>query len=242
MILPGPEEMRAALAATWPAAEEVPLGPFLLRRSPGGGQRVSSARALPGAEGLAEALPRAVAQMQAWGQRPVFQILPDTPGLDALLEGEGWAIKDPTILYAAPLSAFAGIGTPRLSTFAHWPPLAIQEEIWSLGGIGRDRLAVMCRVAGPHVSLMARDGDAPAGTAFAAVHGGIAMIHAIEISPALRRRGNAARLMARAAVWAAEQGAELLALAVTEGNAGARALYAGLGMEPVLRYHYRVQP
>ncbi|WP_108257566.1 hypothetical protein [Mangrovicoccus ximenensis] len=73
---------------------------------------------------------------------------------------------------------------PRLSTFAHWPPLAIQEEIWALGGIGRDRLAVMARAAGPHVSLMARDGDTPAGTAFAAVHGDVAMIHAIEISPA----------------------------------------------------------
>nr|WP_172331924.1 GNAT family N-acetyltransferase [Mangrovicoccus sp. HB161399] len=234
--------MRAALAATWPAAEEHAVGPFRLRRSPGGGQRVTAGRALPGAEGLAEALPRAVAQMQAWGQAPVFQILPDTPGLDALLEGEGYAIKDPSILYAAPLAAFAGIDAPRLSAFAHWPPLAVQEEIWSLGGIGRDRLAVMSRTAGPHVSLLARDGDRPAGTAFAAVHGQVAMIHAIEIRPELRRRGNGARLMARAAEWAGEQGAAFLALAVTEGNAGARALYAGLGMEPVLRYHYRVLP
>ncbi|WP_240722537.1 GNAT family N-acetyltransferase [Poseidonocella sp. HB161398] len=242
MSLPGPEEMRQALAATWPAAEETALGPFRMRRSPGGGKRVSAARALPGAEGLAEALPRAVAQMQAWGQAPVFQILPDTPGLDALLEREGYAIKDPSLLYAAPLDAFAGIEMPRLTTFAHWPPLSIQEEIWAQGGIGRDRMAVMSRVGGPHVSLMARDGDVPAGTAFAAVDGRIAMIHAIEIRPAFRRRGNGARLMARAAAWAAEQGAEVLALAVTEGNAGARALYAGLGMEPVLRYHYRVQP
>ncbi|MBE3638983.1 GNAT family N-acetyltransferase [Mangrovicoccus sp. HB182678] len=232
--------MRRALAATWPAAEEVAMGPFMLRRSAGGGQRVTAARALPGAEGLAAALPRAVAQMQAWGQRPVFQILPDTPGLDALLEGGGWAVGDPTIVHAAPLSAFGGIATPPLSTFAHWPPLAIQEEIWGLGGIGRDRLAVMARVAGPHVSLLARDGDRPAGTAFVAMDGPVAMIHAMEISPALRRRGNAARLLARAAAWAAGRGGEVLALAVTEANAGARALYAGLGMRPVLRYHYRV--
>ena len=96
--LPTPEALRAAMLASWPAVEETRLGPFHLRRSPGGGQRVSAATADPGADGLAEALPRAEAQMQAWGQSRIFQITPETPGLDSLLESEGYRIKDPVLL------------------------------------------------------------------------------------------------------------------------------------------------
>ena len=242
MTLPGPPAMMAALAATWPAAETLASGPFLLRRSPGGGSRVTAATAPPGAADLAAALPRAEAQMRAWGQVPIFQIVPDTPGLDALLDAAGYDLKDPTMIYAAPAALLARIETPRMTGFAHWPPLAIQAEIWAAGGIGPDRQAVMHRAPDPRISLLARDSDQPAGTAFAAIHDGIAMIHAIEIVPALRRRGNARRLIARAAAWALDHGAAHLALAVTEANAGARALYAGIGMSPAARYHYRVAP
>jgi hypothetical protein len=45
-----------------------------------------------------------------------------------------------------------------------------------------------------------------------------------------------------AAAWATGRGVPTLALAVTEGNAPARALYAGLGMAEAARYHYRLAP
>jgi GNAT superfamily N-acetyltransferase len=67
------------------------------------------------------------------------------------------------------------------------------------------------------------------------------MIHAVEVRPALRRKGAARQMLNAAAHWAAEQGADRLALAVTEANAGARALYASLGMQPVGQYHYRIK-
>ena len=41
--------------------------------------------------------------------------------------------------------------------------------------------------------------------------------------------------------WAAEQGADRLALAVTQANSGAIALYTSLGMQPVGEYHYRIK-
>lgn len=242
MTLPTPEALRAAMQATWPATEDTAVGPYRLRRSQGGGQRVTAATTTPGATGLDEWLPRAEAQMQSWGQSRIFQVTPDTPGLDALLESEGYVIKDPVILYAAPLAQIAAIATPRLSTFAHWPPLAVQREIWDQGGIGADRVAVMERVTGPKTTLLARHGDHPVGTAFGAIHTGIVMLHAIEVRPEHRRKGDARRMMSRAAQWGAEQGATHLALAVTEANIGARALYADLGMEPAARYHYRVHP
>ena len=42
-----------------------------------------------------------------------------------------------------------------------------------------------------------------------------------------------------AGAWAQDNGAETLALLVTEANAGARALYASLSMGVVGQYHYR---
>lgn len=240
--LPDPARLRRVLQATWPAAETVVVGPFALRRSPGGGRRVTAATVEPGAEGLAEALPRAVAQMAAWQQSPIFQVVPETPGLDALLETEGYVIRDATILYVAEVAALAAIEAPRHSVYAHWPPLAIQAEIWAEGGIGPDRMAVMERVPTPRLSMMAREKDWPVGTGFVAIHDEVAMVHAIEVRPEARRKGVGGRLMARAAQWAQTEGATHVALAVTEENVGARALYAALGMQPAARYHYRVIP
>ncbi len=48
-------------------------------------------------------------------------------------------------------------------------------------------------------------------------------------------------MIAAAAAWAAEQGADTVALVVTEANAPARALYSSLGMAPVGQYHYRLK-
>lgn len=241
MTLPSADHLFQVSWTTWPAAEEIDLGPYRLRRSPGGGQRVSAATAMPGAAELAEWFPRAEAQMLAWGQTPIFQILPDTPGLDALCDGAGYVAHDPVLLYAAPVAVIAGLDVPRLSTFTHWPPLAIQHDIWAEGGIGRDRVAVMERVRGAKTSILARRDDRPVGTGFAAIHQGVAMLHAVEVRAAERRHGDGRRMMAAAARWAAEAGADHIALAVTEGNVAARSLYAGIGMEPVTRYHYRVR-
>jgi ribosomal protein S18 acetylase RimI-like enzyme len=66
------------------------------------------------------------------------------------------------------------------------------------------------------------------------------MIHAIEIAPEHRRKGGGALLMRGAASFAAEQGAQWLALAVTEANAPARALYERLGIALAGSYHYRI--
>lgn len=126
--------------------------------------------------------------MQSWGQVPIFQVMPETPGLDALLDAAGYAIKDPVILYVAPLERIAAIPTPRLSTFALWPPLAVQREIWAAGGIGADRVAVMERVQGDKTALLARRDDRPVGVGFAAIHNRIVMLHALEVRPEDRRK------------------------------------------------------
>jgi ribosomal protein S18 acetylase RimI-like enzyme len=233
---PSTRRLMDAVDATWPPAEFRTLGPWLLRRGAGGGQRVSAASTLDEAAELAPA----EAGMRSWGQAPLFRVTPDQAVLDARLAAAGYAVKDPVALHAAPVAALADGRDETVTVFRVASALAIVDEIWSAGGIGPGRRAVMTRPEGPRVTLLARADDRPVGVAFVAVDSEIAMIHAIEVAAAHRRKGGGEILLRGAASFAAEQGAAWLALAVTEANAPARALYEKLGMGVAGRYHYRV--
>ncbi len=241
---PVPTTLLATLEATWPPAARWRIGAFTLRDGRGGGKRVSaaSAEAPPGEDEIA----RVEREMRDLGQRPLVRLCEDAAPhdreLDALLARRGYKVVDPTVFYCAPLARLLPEPLPVMRVFAIWPPLAIQRDIWTAGGIGPARQAVMARAPEPRCALMARQSDRVAGTAFIALHGVIAMLHAMEVTPALRRQGAAGNLLRGAAQWAGEQGAQWLALAVTRDNAPARALYATLGMEVAGSYHYREHP
>ncbi|MBI1170352.1 GNAT family N-acetyltransferase [bacterium] len=225
------------MEATWPALSRRRVGPWTVRAGGGGGKRVSAASAeAPWQDGdiaLAEDA------MRALGQDPLFVIWPWDAALDAALARHGYRVIDPVLGYAAPVAALAP--PPLMTAFPHWPPMQIVRDIWAEGGIGPGRLAVMERATGPKTAILGRSRDRPAGAAFVALHGATAMIHAIEVRPAQRRQGAARHMLCAAAHWAAEQGADRLALAVTEANSGARALYASLGLQVVGQYHYRTR-
>jgi GNAT superfamily N-acetyltransferase len=99
----------------------------------------------------------------------------------------------------------------------------------------------MHRAPAPRAALLGRSGDRPAGAAFVAVHDQTAILHALVVPEPMRRAGVGGTLLRHAAVWAGENGALALAVAVTEANDPARALYASLGMKAVGQYHYRVK-
>jgi N-acetylglutamate synthase len=229
----------AALQATWPPAAERRLGPVTLRDGAGGGRRVSAATLDgpfdPGA------IDAATAAMRAGGQAPLYRVRADQGALDAHLAGQGFALVDPTLFLSAPVATLAAPPRP-ISLFGLWPPLAIQSQIWAEAGIGPARQAIMARVAGPKAAFIARVNNRAAGVAFAALHQTTAMLHALEILPEARRQGVGRLMVTGIAHWAQTQGAATLALAVTEGNAPARALYTGLGMAQAGRYHYREAP
>jgi GNAT superfamily N-acetyltransferase len=229
-----------ALAATWPAAALHSCGPFTLRRSEGGGSRVSAAtldaKELP----LEAELDTALAIMRDWGQVPRFRVRDAQTRFDAQLAARGFIRHDPTVFCAAPLSALPG-PPPRLSTFTIWPPLAIAAEIWRDAGIGPDRCAVMERPKGAKTTILGRMGDRPGGTAFVATHDRIAMMHALEVCPHLRRKGLGRQIVAGAAAWAREEGCTHFAVAVTRDNTSARTLYAGFGLVVSAGYHYRAE-
>jgi N-acetylglutamate synthase len=222
-------DLFAVLEATWPPAARHRAGPWLLRDGAGGGKRVSAATA----QG-----PVTAANLAAAGD--LVMVRAGEAALDAMLAEAGYRMVDPTLLYLAPIDSLA-TPPPRLTAIPIWPPLAIQRRLWAEAGIGPARVAVMERAAGPKTALLGRVRDRAAGTAFVALHDDVAMVHALEVVPGFRRAGVARNLMQGAACWARAQGARWMALAVTEANAGARALYAALGMREAGRYHYRAK-
>jgi ribosomal protein S18 acetylase RimI-like enzyme len=180
--------------------------------------------------------------MRAWGQPALFRLTAADAALDRDLALRGYAVIDPTVLYAGPVGRLAGESSHMAACYRVAGLPAILEEIWEAGGIGPARRAVMDRVALPQARLLSRAADPPCGAAVVADDGEVALIHAIEVLARLRRRGAARLLVEGAARFAAEHGAGWLALAVTRANAAARALYARLGMFEAGGYHYRIAP
>lgn len=223
--------------ATWPAAKETKVGPWLIRDGQGGGKRVSAARPLGPVKSDDIAL--AVSEMQKLGQPALFSLRPEDGQLDTILAQLGYQVVDPSILFLGPI--FEG-EIPPVTAFDIWPPLQIMKDVWAEGGIGPGRTAVMERVVGPKTSILGRVSDRAAGCAFVAMHGTTAMVHAVEVLPDFRRHGLARSMMFAATRWAKEQGAEHFSLVTTGANVAAQSLYSSLGMSVVGRYHYRMKP
>jgi GNAT superfamily N-acetyltransferase len=232
------EDDLAALAeATWPPAATHRAGPWLIREGQGGGQRVSAASAI--GDWTPDDIPAAESAMRALGQSPLFVLRPSETALDQALAARGYTLHDPVVAYAAPTATLADPPPAFLTSFPHWPPLAVGTQLWAEGGIGPARLAVMHRVQGPKTAILGRAGDRASGIAFTAIHRNVAMLHGLEVAPDQRRKGCAHNILRAAALWAHDHGATMLALLVTERNAAARALYASLNMAIVGQYHYR---
>lgn len=241
MNLPGPAALAAAMEATWPPAARIDLAPWVLRDGRGGGKRVSAATFAGDAAPDRAEISRAEAAMRDLGQAAIVQVRDGAAALDAALDAAGYAIVDPVTIYAAPVDALTAPSPPDRCR-AIWPVTPDVAEVWAAGGIGPARLAVMERVTGPKTALAGLAQGRPAACAFVACDGPIAMLHALEVTARFRRTGLGRALTRAAADWAARHGARSLALAVTDANAAANALYRGLGMAPVWQYHYRIGP
>ncbi|PWE33540.1 GNAT family N-acetyltransferase [Maritimibacter sp. 55A14] len=240
MSAPDTAALFAMLEATWPAAATRRLGPWRLRDGAGGGKRVSAAT-LEG-DFTAEAIGPAEVTMEAAGQTPLFMIRRcDPPALDAALAGRGYALVDPTLIYLAPVGDVAAHRPGFMKVFTGPEPLAIMRELWAAGGIGPARLDVMARVGGPKCYLFAREKDRPAGAAFVALHGNVAMLHALDVSHEFRRTGVARNILGKAAEWAQNHDAQWFSTVTTGENLPAQGLFAGLGLHSVDNYHYRMK-
>ena len=225
--------------ATWPAARKWDDGPWTLRDGAGGGKRASAATAR--GDVTDQDIPKAEAAMKAMGQRSLFMIREGDDALDAMLAARGYDLIDEVALYTAPIGMLTDIPIPPVTCFTIWEPLAIMAEIWANGGIGAARLAVMGRAA-VKTGILNRWNEQPGGVAFAAVHNGVTMVHAVEVLEHQRKVGVAQWMMRAAAFWGAKQGAQHIAVLCVTANKPANALYTKLGFTRVGTYHYRQVP
>lgn len=232
-----PAQLLAVMEATWAPASTARHGPWTVRNGLGGGKRVSATTAE--ADWQDTEIPQAEAAMAALDQPALFLIREGDGLLDQALMARGYRIVDPVVAYAAPVAIMAAQPPDHMTTFPHWPPMAIAADLWAEGGIGPARLEVMQRARGPKTVILGRAQDRAAGAAFVAIHENLAMLHALEVTPSQRRQGSAHNILKAAALWAQENGADTLSLVVTVANDPARRLYASFGMEVVGQYHYR---
>ena len=235
---PSAERLYRVIDTTWPAAGYGQSGPFTLRRGAGGGQRVSAA-SLHRPDFSEADIDAAEKAMRDMGQPLLFMIREGDDVLDAALAARGYFVKDPVVLFAAPSATLAAHDPQGLVAIDAPEPLAVMAEIWEQGGIGEGRLDVMRRAPDPRACFLGRIEDQPAGVAFVGCDGDIAMLHALEIRPEMRRKGLAGQMLGAAGAWALRHGADTFALVVTQANDAACALYRKRAMVEAGRYHYR---
>lgn len=222
---------------TWPAARRWTEGGWTLRDGQNGGKRVSAASIVrPDAD-----ISRAEDAMRAMDQTPLFMLRQDDDVLDQKLAAKGYQIVDPVTLYILPIEQLTDIQIPPVTAFEIWEPLAIMLEIWAKGGIGPDRINVMRRAA-QKTAILSRWNEKPGGVAFAAIHDGVCMVHAVEVLKHQRGMGVGQWMMRRAALWAQNLGATHMSVLCTKANVPANRLYQRLGFAPVGDYHYRQSP
>ena len=229
------EDFVALIDATWPPQKTALFGPITCRFGGGGGQRVSSATALRPAND--NELRQSIDWMIDANQSPLFRTQPGSP-FDAQLDALGFTAWDRTNFLVAPARELALLELPPIHAFEVWPPLAIQSDIWTSGGVDAARQVVMTRVKAPKTALLGRVGDSPVGAAFAAIREKFAMVHAVTVKPSARRQKAAHHMMVLAARWALGLGAENLAVLCVADNNSANAFFSSLGFEPVGQYHY----
>ena len=238
MIKPNVQQLLSVINTTWPTFSLKHFSGWDIQEGAGGGKRVSSAtmaqKELPDIE-IAEYA------MQQLGQDKLFMIRDGDHELDQALDAQGYRVIDPSTVYICKNARLVPETFPFAQSYTVWEPLQVMHEIWNAGSIGKNRVAVMYRVQGPKTGLLAREGDTAAGTAFLALDGNIAMVHAVEVLQSFRRKGVARKLMAQAADWAQARGAVYMSVITTNRNVAANALYRSLGMYPVAKYHYRIK-
>jgi GNAT superfamily N-acetyltransferase len=236
-----PEALEIVCSRAWPPLIEEPLNDWRLRWAGGFTGRANSALAVgdPGRP-VPDAL-RAVCDFaHDRGIQPMVQVIRDSPNERAVV-AEGWfqATRHhrghEVVVLTTPLTGTSPAGGVEV----HDEPT---PEWWALTlGPGEDNPAARSVLTGGKVGYgVATLDGATAGVVRGALVDGWLHVGRLEVDPAFRRRGLAKALMGALHTWGAEHGADHAVLQVAEGNAGALALYAGLGYAPHHRYRYWV--
>ncbi|WP_030419069.1 GNAT family N-acetyltransferase [Streptomyces sp. NRRL F-5065] len=239
-------ELARVASRAWPPVEAERLGGWELRAAGGFTRRANSVLPLgdPG-----RPLDEALAVVRRWyGERGLPAYVQTASGaegtqevLAAELERRGWEREVSAELWTGALAPVAdradgsGVSLARTADAA-W--------LGRYRRAGLDEVALRVLGGGPSVwfASVPGEGPAPAAIGRCAVDGRWASFSAVEVDPALRRRGLATGVMAALAGRALDEGASAAWLQVETDNAPARALYAALGFTAHHAYHHYREP
>ncbi|MFF7451952.1 MULTISPECIES: GNAT family N-acetyltransferase [unclassified Streptomyces] len=242
------EELSRIATRAWRPVESERLGDWELRAASGFTRRANSVLPL-GDPGLP--LDGALEAVRRWyGARGLPAYVQTATGAEgtqellcAQLEERGWVREVTAELWIgalAPVADRTGGEGVTLSRAADEAWLARYQRK------GVSEVALKVLGSGPSVWFATVPGDsagaAPAAIGRCVVDGRWAGFAAVEVDPAQRRRGLATTVMAALARRALDEGASAAWLQVEDDNAGARALYAGMGFTAHHAYHHYRQP
>ncbi|MEV5814647.1 GNAT family N-acetyltransferase [Streptomyces mutabilis] len=239
------EELARVASRAWRPVESEWLGEWELRASGGFTRRANSVLPL-GDPGLP--LDEALTAVRRWyGDRGLPAYVQTATGAEgtqellcAELERRGWVREVTAELWTGGLAPVAdraeGTGVV-LSRDA--------DEAWLARYQRKGVSDVALRVlgSGPSVWFATVPGEgAPAAIGRCVVDGRWASFAAVEVDPAMRRRGLATTVLAALARRALDEGASAAWLQVEADNAAARALYGGMGFAAHHTYHHYREP
>lgn len=242
------EELAHVASRAWPPVESERLGEWELRAAAGFTRRANSVLPL-GDPGMP--LDEALDVVRRWyGDRGLPAYVQTATGAEgtqellcAELERRGWVREVTAELWIGALAPVAdraeGAGVV-LSREADEAWLARYQRK------GVSEVALKVLGTGPSVWFAtvpgSSEGAAPAAIGRCVVDGRWASFAAVEVDPEQRRRGLATTVMAALARRALDEGASAAWLQVEEDNAGARALYTGMGFAAHHAYHHYREP
>lgn len=239
------EELAQVSSRAWRPVESERLGEWELRAASGFTRRANSVLPL-GDPGLP--LDEALTAVRHWyGERGLPAYVQTATGAEgtqellcAELERRGWVREVSAELWTGALAPVAdraeGAGV-ELSRTA--------DEAWltRYQRKGVSEVALKVLGSGPSVWFATVPGDgSPAAIGRCVVDGRWASFAAVEVDPALRRRGLATTVLAALARRALDEGASAAWLQVEQDNTGARGLYTGLGFAAHHAYHHYREP
>jgi len=242
-------EIEGFAARGWPAPDSHWIGQWWLRCAGGFTARANSVRPLgsPGVP-LDEALEAVAAWYGKRGLPPRVQVVVGS-SLDRELARRGWPaapqVSVMTTTLARVASRLSGSGVPSAEV-ARIEVASATSSAWLTLFRGGDAPQLARAILdGPPIVGFATsvdDAGAPVAIGRAAVEPPWVGFTALEVAPAMRRRGYGRAVMAQLTSWSRERGALRAYLEVVATNEPAIALYESLGFTEHHRYACREAP
>lgn len=250
MIFSDIPEIERLADAAWPAAEQVPLGPWKLRATGSVTHRANSVFAVTHAVVPDDVTPLIAAAERFYDARRLWTVFHISPAvlprdLDALLERRGYATGSPSQVWTADAANVAARTREGATGAVHlaarpdstWFDCAYQEP----DPRRSIHEGIVLRIAEPTLFVSVREGSVAVACGFGVSGGRYAGVFSMVTRAEHRGRGLAARVLHALARWAVERGDRRLYLQVGGTNAAAHAAYGRSGFAFAYAYHYRVR-